>query len=130
MIKHALATTQKVVSMLNPGQIPIVTLDQPLYALSNQIQCHWPQQFWEDKFVILMGGLHIQMAALHMLGHWLDESGCVECLVQAGIASSGIAHSILKCSHVKRSRYAHIISAAALYVTLQHQYASYCKKCT
>lgn len=30
MIKHAFAITQKFVSMLNPGQIPIVTLDQPL----------------------------------------------------------------------------------------------------
>ena len=64
---------------LNPGQIPVITADQPLYALAKPIQLHWPQQYGEDKFMIMFGGLHIEMAALKSIGSilkikWLDRS--------------------------------------------------------
>lgn len=37
----------------------------------------------EDHFVIMLGGLHIEMAGLKMIGDWLEDSGWVEALVQA-----------------------------------------------
>lgn len=77
MIKHCLLVIEKAIHKLNPGQRPVVTVDQPLFATIKQIQWHWPNQFGEDKFVILMGGLHIEMAALRLLGHWLDGCGWV-----------------------------------------------------
>ena len=81
MIRHCLTVVQAAVQKLNPGQIPVITFDQPLYALAKQIQWQWSDTYGEDKFVIMMGGLHIEMAALRMLGHWLDDSGWVQCLV-------------------------------------------------
>jgi hypothetical protein len=48
-----------------------------------------------------MGGLHIDITALRMLGHWLKGSGWVQCLIQAGLATSGVAQSFIGCSHVK-----------------------------
>ena len=93
---------QKAIHKLNPGQCPGVAVDQPLFATVKQIQWHWPNQFGEDKFVILMGGLHIDMAALRLLGHWLDGCGWVQYLIQADIASSGVA--VICCSHVKHTR--------------------------
>ena len=127
MIRHSLTVVQVAVHKLNPNQVPVVTFDQPLYALAKQIQWHWPEKFGEDKFVVIMGGLHIEMAALRMLGLWLDGSGWVQCLVNAGVATAGIADSFLQASHVKRTRYAHTVTAASLYISLQHCYSTYCE---
>jgi len=128
MICHSLTVVEAAVKHLNPGQIPVVTFDQPLFALAKQIQWHWPEQFGEDKFLVMMGGLHIEMAVLRMLGHWLDGSGWVHCLVQADVATTGIADSFLHGNHVKRARYAHIVTAATLFMRRQQSYANYCQE--
>ena len=47
--------------------------DQPLYALAKQIQWKWPSEY--GKFVVMFGGLHIEMAALRSLGTLLQDSG-------------------------------------------------------
>ena len=47
------------------------------------------------------------MAALKVIGHWLDGSGWCDALVQAGITTQGVAESLLNAAHVKRARYAH-----------------------
>jgi len=128
MIKHCLTVVKSAIAKLNPGQIPIVTFDQPLFALAKQIQWQWPNLFGEDKCLVMMGGLHIEMAALRMLGHWLDGSGWTYCLVQSGISTAGVADSFLRAADIKRSRYAHSVTAAALYECLQRSYAAYCSQ--
>ena len=50
-----------------PGQIPILADDQPLYALAKEIQRTWPDWYGESKFVIMFGGLYIQMASFMMV---------------------------------------------------------------
>ena len=50
---------------------------------------------------------------------WLDERGCTTVIVNAGIATSGVADSLLKATHVTRTRHAHQITAASLSI-LQH----------
>lgn len=71
MIKHSLDIIIKAVEHLNPVQSPVVTFDQPFYALAKQIQFKWPEKYGEDKLIVMFGGLHIEMAALKMLGNWL-----------------------------------------------------------
>ena len=105
MIKHSLTVIEKAVTMLNPNQTPVVAFDQPLFALAKKVQWIWPQTHGEDKFVIMFGGLHIELTALKALGKWLDSSGWVAALVHAEIASSGIANSFLKSSHITRIRH-------------------------
>jgi len=121
---------QNVLHKVNDGQVPVVVADQLLFALLKQIQWHWPDKFGVTKFVILLGGLRTEMAALRMIGHWLCGSGWVQCLVQSGIATAGVAESFLSAAHVKRSRYAHTVTAAALYVNLRQSYSSYCNSLT
>ena len=82
------------VAFLNPGQTPVIAADQPLYALLKQIQWEWPE-YGEDKFVIMFGGLHIEMAALKSLGTLLEDSGCTSAIVEAGLATSGTAESLI-----------------------------------
>ena len=50
------------VQHINPGQTPVITLDQPLFAIAKQIQWNWPASHGENQFVIMLGGLRIEMA--------------------------------------------------------------------
>ena len=59
MIRHAMDVVKAAVNKLNPGQVPVVTLDQPLFAIAKQIQWNWPSTHGEEVFVIMLGGLHI-----------------------------------------------------------------------
>ncbi|KAK3750312.1 hypothetical protein QZH41_001772 [Actinostola sp. cb2023] len=74
---------------------------------AKQIQWKKAEEYGEEKFVVMMGGLHIEMASLKIAGHWLNNSGWVSALVQANVTTSGRADAILKGAHVTRARYAH-----------------------
>ena len=62
MIRHSMDVAQSAVHvhLLNPGQVPVLILDQPLFVIANLIQWNWPDVYVE-KFVNLLGGLHIEM---------------------------------------------------------------------
>ncbi|KAG0723721.1 hypothetical protein GWK47_042072 [Chionoecetes opilio] len=83
---------------------------------------HWPSSFsgtgrtphGEDQYVVMFGGLHVEMAVWKTLGDYLEASGWTTALTQAGIASSGTANSFLTASHLTKTRHAHQVSALAL----------------
>ena len=68
MAKYCMTVIQKVVHKVNPGKILVMTADQPAYALLKQIQWKFSKDFGEDALIIMMGGLHIETAMLHVLG--------------------------------------------------------------
>ena len=103
----------------------MVIVDQPLFAIAKLIQWNWPEVYGEEKFVVILGGLHIEMAALATLGDLLDGSGWTNTLTQAGIATAGTADSFLKGTHVKRTRHAHQVTSSALSILLHRAYGAY-----
>ena len=60
-----------------------------------------------------------------MLGHWLEGSEWTSALVQADVASAGVADSFIKSSHVRKTRHAHQATAAAVHVLLHQTYDEY-----
>ena len=125
MIRHSMIVVRDAVQFLNPGQIPVVTFDQPLYAIAKQVQWNRPDMFGEDQFVVMLGGLHIEMASFKALGNWLDGSGWTDVLVQAEVANSGTADSFLKASHITRTRHAHQVTAATLFILQKQAFDAY-----
>eukprot|EP00058_Branchiostoma_floridae_P021206 XP_002606696.1 hypothetical protein BRAFLDRAFT_72537 [Branchiostoma floridae] len=125
-IRHVMDKVMETVTFLNPGQIPVMTADQPIYALAKQIQWHWPEQYGEDKFIMMFGGLHIELAALRSVGTILQGSGWTWALVEAGVASSGTAESFLSAASITRTRQAHQITACSLYQLMKAAYSDYC----
>ena len=113
MVRHGMTIIQRETEKCNPGQIPVIALDQPLYALAKYVQWTWPQTFGEASFVML-GGLHIEMALWMMVGDLLEGSGWTTALSDAGVASAGTADSFLHVTHLTRTRHAHQISALSL----------------
>lgn len=120
MIKHAMDILKRVTSFLNPGQIPVMACDCPIFAKAKYIQWAWPATYGEDKFVIMFGGLHLEMGMWNMMGKYLACSGWTTALTNAGVATSGTADSFLKSSHLTRTRHAHQITCVALH-KLQYQ---------
>ena len=95
-----------------------MAFDQPLFALTKQIQWKWPKTHGEGKLVVMFGGLHIEMAALKTLGDWLQGSRWTPALSQAEIATVGTTDSFLLASHITRTRRAQQITASCLVHTL------------
>jgi len=46
-----------------PEQIPVMVFDAPLYAFSKLIQWKWLDYQIEDKFTVVLGGMHIDIKA-------------------------------------------------------------------
>ena len=57
-----------------------------------------------------------------MIGSWRNGSGWVEIVEESGVSMFGKAESFLKDSHMKRSRYAHQVTACSLYHLLTEAY--------
>lgn len=50
---------------------------------------------------MVLGGLHIEMVMVRVLGDWLEDSA----LVQAEVTSLGTADSFLKVAYITRTRH-------------------------
>ena len=122
MIKHAITVVMKAVEHLNPGQTAVIAFDQPLFALAKEIQWRHPDTMGEDKLVIMLGGLHIELEVLKAIGSWLSGSGWTEAVAKAGITSAGRAESLVFSAHITRTRYAHQVTASSLYILQQRAY--------
>ena len=54
MIKHAMTITKEATEHQNPGQIPVIAMDQPLFSLAKQIQT----KTIDDKCIVICKYLH------------------------------------------------------------------------
>ena len=102
-IVHAMTIVTKATQHLHPCQTPGITMDQPLFCIAKEIQWAWLDIFGEDKFVVVMGGLHTEMNVMKLLGDILSGSGWTAILVQSEVTTSVRADAVLKGSHVTRS---------------------------
>ncbi|MES9884863.1 MAG: hypothetical protein ABW185_28795, partial [Sedimenticola sp.] len=122
MIKHGMSVIKSVTAFLHPGQISVMACDCPIFAKAKYIQWTWPDSHGEDQFVVMFGGLHLEMALWNMAGDYLQGSGWTAAVVEAEIATSGIANGFLKAAHLTRTRHAHQVSVVALSVLQQRAF--------
>ena len=73
MIRRGLDIIKAAIDYLNKGQLPVIVFDQPLYALEKLVQWNWKGNYGEKYFAIMIGPLHIEMAALKTIGDWLKD---------------------------------------------------------
>ena len=115
IILHAMEIVENATKCLDERQTPVIAMDQPLYALAKEIQWSSSMPYTEENYVVVLGGLHIEMCVLKVLGDWLEKCGQDCALVQASITTVGKANAFLKVSYVTCTRYAHQVTAALLY---------------
>ena len=126
MIKHGMDVIQKSTLFLNPKQdATIIAMDQPLFSLAKKLQWECPDMYGEDKFVIMMGGLHIEMVILQILGQWLEDSGWSKIMKDAKVSTEGRVNALEKGSSTARGQWAHQVTFAALVILKHRAYESY-----
>ena len=118
---HSLAMIPHSINVIRSAlRSPVIALDQPLFALAKTIQWNLPSSHGEDTFVVMLGGLHIEMAAFKALGKWLNRSGWTYVMSRAGVADS-----FLIASHVTRTRCTHHVTAASVHLLQDKGYEEY-----
>ena len=63
------------IKVVNPDQVPIDVCDQPVYALSKEIQYRFNEKFGQGKYFVLFGGLHIEKSFLVLHGNLINGTG-------------------------------------------------------
>ena len=99
MVKHAMNIGESVTEFLNPGQTPVIGMDQPIYAIGKQIQ-------WK----------------------WTDLSGFASVINEAGVLTSGRAEAVSSPTadhHLKRTRYVHQVFLMAGSILKKEAYDAY-----
>ena len=114
MVKHGMDIQKDITNYLNPGQTPVITFDQPLFALGKYVQWKWPESYEEKFFVVMFGGLHIEMALWSAIGDLLECSGWTDALIEAGVSSSGTADTFSRGSHLTKTGRVHQVTLLAL----------------
>ena len=65
---------------LNPGQTPVDISDQPVYALTKELQLRFPKTF--SNYFPLFRQLHIEQCLLVIHGQMIKGSGILEILTE------------------------------------------------
>lgn len=126
MQKHAMLVVKKAIAFLNPGQIPVIEGDCPLYTQQKKCQWMYPNEVGESKMVCLIGFLHVEMTLQDCGGKLLAGSGWERMFSMAKIFTTGVASSLLAGKHIKRTRYAYHLTLAWLHVLELQAYNAYC----
>ena len=116
MIMHGMDLLIEITDYLNPGQIPVLACDCPIFPKCKCIQWKYPEKYGEDKLIIMFDGLHLEKGLWIALGDLLVSSGWTDGLVDADVATSGTADSFLKCTQITRTRHVHQLTVLALSV--------------
>ena len=72
-VRHCAKIIVKLTEKLNPGEVPIITADQPAYPIGKQVQWLYPHEF--GSITWMKGPLYIETMFLNIIGSWLDKSG-------------------------------------------------------
>ena len=82
MILHAMEIVENATKCLDERQTPVNAMDQLLYALAKESQWSSSTPYTEENYVVVLGGLHIEMCVLKLLGDWLEKCGWDSALVK------------------------------------------------
>jgi hypothetical protein len=53
-VAHTMKIVMQLLYHINPGQIAVITADQPVYAIGKQVQWLYPTVYGEDSLVMMM----------------------------------------------------------------------------
>ena len=61
---HLMVIIQKMIQILNPGQIAVDVCDQPIFALTKELMMRFWELFGDGKYFCVFGSLHIEKSLL------------------------------------------------------------------
>ena len=91
----------------------VITFDLAIYVKAKQIQWKFPQEF--SGTVIRMGGFHIALNFLAVLGKKYQNSGLEYVLIESGVYAPGSVMALMKGKSYNRGVRAHKLAMGALF---------------
>ena len=79
---HCMNIIMDTIGEINPSQTSVDVCDQPIYALTKQLQWRFPRNF--RKYFCLFGGLHVEKCLLVLHSDFIKGSGLPEVLGLSG----------------------------------------------
>ena len=107
IIKHTIA-------YLNPGQTPVDVRDQPVFALTKEIQRRYPEKFGSGSYFCLFGGFQYEQCMLTIHGKLIKGSGLENILSNIDMSIIGTG-ALVHANHIKMARYCLQVSLCAVF---------------
>ena len=105
----------KCTEIINPGQTPVDCSDQPVFALTKELQFRFPNM--SQNHFLLFGGLHIEKSLLVLHGQRIKASGLMEILNNLKTSTIGL-FAVVDVNSIKRATYCIQVTLSTLYVKL------------
>ena len=119
-IYTVMLTIQKHMSKLNQ-KMSVLTFDEAIYSKAKEIQWKCGDQF--DDVILRMGGFHIALNFLGVIGHLYEGSGIEDIFIEAGLYGSNTVCRFLKGKMYNRGVRAHKLLFEAL---MRLQWRAFC----
>lgn len=104
----------------------VITFDLALYAKAKQLQMRYPEEF--KNTVIRMGGFHIALNYLSLLGKKYAQSGLEDLLIESGVYAAGTTSVLMLGKSYNRGIRAHKLSMEALFRLLWQAFLEWLSK--
>ncbi|CAB4005387.1 Hypothetical predicted protein [Paramuricea clavata] len=104
----------------------VVTFDLALYAKAKQLQMKYPEEF--QSTVIRMGGFHIALNYLSLLGKKYAQSGLEDMLIESGVYAAGTTSVIMLGKSYKRGIRARKLTMEALFRLLWQAFVEWLER--
>ena len=102
-------------------QYTVITVDQALFC--KFVERKWAIPEYQKKLVIQLGGLHISMCFLKVIGNHMIGSGLVEAWVESGLLGPNASKHVMYGKAYERAMHAHKITLQSLWKLLMPFFA-------
>ena len=106
-------------------QYTVLTVDQALYFKLMDLKWNVPE--YKDKLIPRLGGLHISMNYLKVIGQHMKDSGLVDAWVDSGILGAGTADHVMTGKAYNKGMRSHKLTFQALWRLLLPPLMEYVK---
>ena len=100
VLKHA----QKISATVGQADT-VITFDLAIYSKAKEIQWRFPDEF--SNVLVRMGGFHIALNFLSLLGKKFADSGLEDLLIESGVYAAGSTSALMKGKSYNRGIRAH-----------------------
>ncbi|MCG7875527.1 MAG: hypothetical protein N0C90_04285, partial [Candidatus Thiodiazotropha endolucinida] len=107
-----LKTVQKITSSVGQATA-VITFDLAIYVKAKEIQWRVPDEL--KNVVVRMGGFHIALNYLSLLGKMYSDSGLEDLLIESGVYASGTTSALMAGKQYNRGVRAHKLTFEALF---------------
>ena len=111
---HCIEIIKQTIGYLNTKQTSVDVYNQPVFALTKEIQWRYPEKFASGSYFCLFGGLHFEQCMLTIHDELVKSRGLEKILSNIDMSIVGTG-ALLHANYIKQGRYCLQVSLCALF---------------